>query len=49
MAKASKACGADGIMIEVHNNPEKAMSDSLQQLTIDEFDVLVKEINKFNV
>lgn len=49
MAKASKACGADGIMIEVHNNPEKAMSDSLQKLTIDEFDVLVKEINKFNV
>jgi len=49
MAKASKACGADGIMVEVHNNPEKAMSDSLQQLTINEFEVLVNEINRFNV
>ncbi|MBE5806272.1 MAG: 3-deoxy-7-phosphoheptulonate synthase [Clostridiales bacterium] len=49
MAKASKACGADGIMVEVHNNPEKALSDSLQQLTINEFEVLVNEINKFNI
>lgn len=49
MAQASKACGADGIMVEVHNNPEKAMSDSLQQLTINEFEVLVNEINKFNI
>lgn len=47
MAKASIACGADGIMVEVHNNPEKALSDSFQQLTINEFKVLVNEINKF--
>lgn len=49
MAKASKACGADGIMVEVHNCPEKAMSDSLQQLTIKELEVLVHEINKFSI
>jgi 3-deoxy-7-phosphoheptulonate synthase len=37
VAKAVYALGADGIMIEVHNNPQKALSDSSQQLSIDEF------------
>ena len=49
MAKASMACGADGIMVEVHNNPEKAMSDSLQQLSLKEFEVLLREISKFMI
>ncbi|MGN0143492.1 MAG: 3-deoxy-7-phosphoheptulonate synthase [Clostridium sp.] len=44
MAKCAIASGADGIMIEVHNNPEKALSDGQQSLTPDQFDVLMKKI-----
>lgn len=47
MAKASKACGADGIMIETHNCPIKALSDSKQQLSLDEFEKLVYEIRAY--
>ncbi len=38
LAMAAVAAGADGIMIEVHNNPAKALSDGKQSLTPDEFD-----------
>jgi 3-deoxy-7-phosphoheptulonate synthase len=44
MTKAAIACGADGIIIEVHPNPEKALSDSQQQLTPQEFETLLKNI-----
>ncbi len=44
MAKASRACGADGIMAETHNCPEKALSDSRQQLSFDELEKLVLAI-----
>ncbi|KNY28685.1 bifunctional 3-deoxy-7-phosphoheptulonate synthase/chorismate mutase [Pseudobacteroides cellulosolvens] len=37
LAKAVLAAGADGIMVEVHPKPELALSDSKQQLNIDEF------------
>lgn len=37
LAKASCAAGADGIMVEVHNIPSEALSDSFQQLNFDEF------------
>jgi 3-deoxy-7-phosphoheptulonate synthase/chorismate mutase len=37
LAKAAKAVGADGLMVEVHPNPPVAMSDAKQQLTIPEF------------
>ncbi|MFC1615639.1 3-deoxy-7-phosphoheptulonate synthase [Patescibacteria group bacterium] len=37
MSKAAIACGADGLIIEVHPNPEKAMSDAKQQLKPAEF------------
>ncbi len=47
MAKASKACGADGIMIETHNCPVNALSDSKQQLSLDEFEKLVYEIKAY--
>ncbi len=39
IAKAIRELGADGIMLEVHNDPPKALSDSEQQLSIDEFQV----------
>ena len=43
---AAIAAGADGLMIEVHNNPEKALCDGAQSLTPQMFDVLMKKINK---
>jgi 3-deoxy-7-phosphoheptulonate synthase len=46
MAKAALASGADGLMIEVHHNPDKAYSDGAQSLTMDEFTTLMKEIKR---
>ena len=37
MAYAAAACGADGLMIEVHNNPERALCDGAQSLTPSQF------------
>ncbi len=45
LAKAAAACGADGIMVEVHPNPPCALSDGPQSLTFEQFDRLVKELN----
>lgn len=44
MAKAGVACGADGLMIEVHDNPACALSDGPQSLTFEKFDKLTKEL-----
>src|SRR3989338_1017383 len=44
IAKAAIAAGADGIMIEVHNNPEEAVSDGPQSLLPKKFHVLMKEL-----
>ena len=44
MAMAATACGADGIMIEVHNNPAKALCDGAQSVTPDQFDDIMKRI-----
>ena len=44
MAKAAIMAGADGLMIEVHNDPENALSDGQQSLTPDQFDKLMKKI-----
>ena len=44
MAKAAVAAGADGRMIEVHNNPECALSDGAQSLKPEKYDTLLKEI-----
>ncbi|MGC1246512.1 MAG: 3-deoxy-7-phosphoheptulonate synthase [Spirulinaceae cyanobacterium] len=44
MAKAAIAAGTDSLMIEVHPNPAKAMSDGPQSLTPERFDRLVKEL-----
>lgn len=46
MAKASVAAGADGLMIEVHNNPECALCDGAQSLKPQKYDVLLKEIRQ---
>lgn len=44
MGKAALACGADGLMLEVHPNPRKALSDAKQQLSFTEFDNFYKKI-----
>jgi 3-deoxy-7-phosphoheptulonate synthase len=44
MAKAAVAAGADALIIEVHINPEEAMSDGDQSLKPDQFDKLMKEL-----
>ena len=46
MAKASIAAGCDGLMIEVHNNPEKALCDGPQSLRPEKYEELLKQINK---
>ncbi|MEM9542341.1 MAG: 3-deoxy-7-phosphoheptulonate synthase [Cyanobacteria bacterium P01_E01_bin.42] len=44
MAKAAIAAGTDSLMIEVHPNPAKALSDGPQSLTPDRFDLVMKEL-----
>ena len=44
MAKASVAAGADGLMIEVHNNPECALCDGAQSLKPAKYNTLIKEV-----
>lgn len=46
MARAAVAAGADGIMIEVHNDPEKALSDGPQALLPDQFEEMMIQIRK---
>ena len=46
MAMAAAACGADGIMIEVHNNPACALCDGAQSLTPVQFDELSRRVQK---
>jgi len=46
MALAAAACGADGIMIEVHNNPSCALCDGAQSITPDQFSELNRRIQK---
>src|ERR1700757_1464998 len=44
LARAGIAVGADGLMIEVHNQPELALSDSAQALTLSEYARLIEEV-----
>lgn len=44
LARAAVAVGADGVMVEVHNHPERALSDGPQALHPEEFSALVREI-----
>jgi 3-deoxy-7-phosphoheptulonate synthase len=47
MARAAAACGADGIMVEVHPNPAEAWSDGEQSLFIEQFDELMRGLGAF--
>ncbi len=44
LAKAAVAVGADGLMIETHNDPSSALSDGAQSLDLDEFRTLCADI-----
>jgi 3-deoxy-7-phosphoheptulonate synthase len=46
MARASVAAGADGLIVEVHPDPEKAMSDGYQTLTLPAFREMMAECRK---
>src|ERR671915_1678315 len=44
LACAAVAVGADGLIIEVHDQPERALSDGAQALTIEQYEQLVNEV-----
>lgn len=46
MAKAAIAAGADGLMIEVHNDPECALCDGAQSLKPEKYDALIKQVRE---
>jgi len=46
MAKAALISGANGLMIEVHHDPDHASSDGAQSLTIEQFETLMEHVNR---
>jgi 3-deoxy-7-phosphoheptulonate synthase len=46
LSRAAVAVGADGLMVEVHNNPDEAMSDGPQSLFPDQFDELMVQVRQ---
>jgi 3-deoxy-7-phosphoheptulonate synthase len=44
MARAGVAVGADGLIVEVHDQPERALSDGAQSLNLEQYDQLVQEV-----
>ncbi len=46
MARAALAAGADGLIIETHNDPKHALCDGAQSLTLDEFAALMDDLRK---
>ena len=46
MAKAAVAAGADGLMIEVHNNPECALCDGAQSLKPEKYADLIAQVKQ---
>jgi 3-deoxy-7-phosphoheptulonate synthase len=49
MSKAAIAAGADGIIVEVHNDPEHALCDGEQSLTPSAFATLMDSLRKYAV
>jgi 3-deoxy-7-phosphoheptulonate synthase len=46
LSRAAVAVGADGLLIEVHHDPDRALSDGMQSLYPDQFDELMAEIRQ---
>jgi len=49
LAKAAMAVGADGLIMEVHNNPEAALCDGAQSLSLEEFALLMTDLKKISM
>ena len=49
LSRAAVAVGADGLMVEVHNNPDRALSDGMQSIYPDQFDDLMRQIRQIAV
>ena len=47
LSRAGVAIGADGLIVEVHPHPEKAMSDGAQSLTFDQFAGMMRELDPY--
>src|SRR5688500_9124293 len=48
LARAGVAVGADGLIVEVHDQPEHALSDGAQALTLEQYDELVNEVRSIH-
>ena len=47
LSRAGVAIGADGLIVEVHPNPEKAVSDGAQSLTLEQFDAMMRDLKPY--
>ena len=47
LARAGVAVGADGLIVEVHPNPEKAVSDGAQSLTLEDFRRMMRQLRPY--
>jgi 3-deoxy-7-phosphoheptulonate synthase len=48
LARAGVAVGADGLIIEVHDQPEHALSDGAQALTLEQYEQMVTEVRSIH-
>ena len=48
LAKAAVAVGADGLLIEVHSNPDNALCDGPQSLSIDQFRIMMEDLKSLS-
>jgi 3-deoxy-7-phosphoheptulonate synthase len=46
LSRAAIAVGADGLIVEVHHDPDRAMSDGIQSLYPDQFDELMRQVRQ---
>jgi len=46
MSRAAVAVGADGLLVEVHHDPDRALSDGIQSILPDQFDQLMSEVRQ---
>ena len=47
LVKAAMAAGAQGVLVEVHPHPERALSDGKQSLDFHQFEILLSEVHQF--
>src|SRR4029078_449525 len=48
LARAGVAVGADGLVVEVHDQPQHALSDGAQALTLEQYEQLVSEVRSIH-